>query len=299
MDADQFVPIVIIANFNQIKKLTNDIKLVTQVLRESPNVQVDLDGLKVRPNHTRCTVILREIPDNTTVEEVSNLFSGPTCPKMVSCEFAHNNSWYVTFDSDEDAQNAYKFLRETVREFKGHPIMARIKAKPMNRTTTYNKGGAGGAGGGQQAPGPQQPTGSFKPATTPVPGTPSSGLTPVTPPAWEFGSCPRLAWSAHDADTGRRKHRDGVHLHHGHPLHHAQHNPPAGRLRALHATHSVHSPAVSARHPGRGPWSPPDLPHLHPHNSAPAPAFLRPHAWRASPGGYRVAGSTSTSPQLS
>ena len=42
MDADQFVPIAIIANFNQIKKLTSDIKLVTMVLRESPNVQVGL-----------------------------------------------------------------------------------------------------------------------------------------------------------------------------------------------------------------------------------------------------------------
>ena len=70
MDSDQFVPIGIIANFNQIKELTNDIKLVTQVLRESPNVQVDVEGLKVRPNHTRCTVILREIPDNTPQEEV-------------------------------------------------------------------------------------------------------------------------------------------------------------------------------------------------------------------------------------
>ena len=70
MDADQFVPIAIIANFNQIKKLTNDIKLVTQVLRESPNVQVDNEGLKVRPNHTRCTVILREIPDGTPQDEV-------------------------------------------------------------------------------------------------------------------------------------------------------------------------------------------------------------------------------------
>jgi len=186
MDADQFVPIVIIANFNQIKKLTNDIKLVTQVLRESPNVQVDVDGLKVRPNHTRCTVILREIPDNTTVEEVSNLFSGPTCPKMVTCEFAHNNSWYVTFDSDEDAQNAYKFLRETVREFKGHPIMARIKAKPMNRTTV--RGGAAGAPGAPGTPGtpagasPGAVGGNFKQATTPVPGTPVTGMTPVTPP---------------------------------------------------------------------------------------------------------------------
>ena len=37
---------------------------------ESPNVVVDLDGLKVRPNHTRCTVILREIPDDTQIHEV-------------------------------------------------------------------------------------------------------------------------------------------------------------------------------------------------------------------------------------
>ena len=33
MDADQYVPIWTIANFNQIKKLTSDIALVTQVLR--------------------------------------------------------------------------------------------------------------------------------------------------------------------------------------------------------------------------------------------------------------------------
>ena len=40
MDGDQFVPIWTVANFNQIKKLTTDIKLITQVLKESPNVQV-------------------------------------------------------------------------------------------------------------------------------------------------------------------------------------------------------------------------------------------------------------------
>ncbi|KAJ8977888.1 hypothetical protein NQ317_010083 [Molorchus minor] len=133
MDNDQYVPIWTVANFNQVKKLTKDIKLITEVLRESPNVQVDEEGVKVRPNHKRCIVILREIPDSTPIEEVKNLFAGENCPRFISCEFAHNSSWYVTFESDEDAQRAYRYLREEVREFQGKPIMARIKAKPMNR----------------------------------------------------------------------------------------------------------------------------------------------------------------------
>lgn len=70
MDNDQYVPIWTVANFNQVKKLTKDLKLITEVLQESPNVQVDDEGLKVRPNHKRCIVILREIPDNTPLEDV-------------------------------------------------------------------------------------------------------------------------------------------------------------------------------------------------------------------------------------
>ena len=42
MDGDQYVPIWTVANFNQVKKLTTDIKLITDVLKESPNVQVSL-----------------------------------------------------------------------------------------------------------------------------------------------------------------------------------------------------------------------------------------------------------------
>lgn len=33
MDNDQYVPIWTVANFNQVKKLTKDIKLITEVLR--------------------------------------------------------------------------------------------------------------------------------------------------------------------------------------------------------------------------------------------------------------------------
>lgn len=135
MDSDQYVPIGTVANFNQIKRLTKNLSLIVDVLRESPNVQVDEAGEKVRPNHKRCVLILREIPESTPVKDIESLFEGEKCPQFLSCEFAHNSSWYVTFESDEDAQLAYRYLREEVRSFQGKPIMARIKAKPISRAS--------------------------------------------------------------------------------------------------------------------------------------------------------------------
>lgn len=138
MDGDQYVPIWTVANFNQVKKLTKDLDLVKNVMRESPNLQVDESGEKVRPNVKRCIVVLREIPESTPVEDVQALFSGENCPSCTRIDFAHNNYWYVQFDSEEDAQKAYRFLREEVKTFRGKPIMARIKAKPIHQSNNYN-----------------------------------------------------------------------------------------------------------------------------------------------------------------
>lgn len=46
------------------------LQLIIYYLIESPNVQVDDEGLKVRPNHKRCIVILREIPQTTPIEDI-------------------------------------------------------------------------------------------------------------------------------------------------------------------------------------------------------------------------------------
>lgn len=128
MDSDQFVPIWTIASMEGIKVLTTDMDLILDVLKSSPMVQVDEKGERVRPNHKRCIIILREVPETTPIEEVESLFKNENCPKVISVEFAHNNNWYITFQSDTDAQQAYKYLREEVKTFQGKPIMARIKA---------------------------------------------------------------------------------------------------------------------------------------------------------------------------
>lgn len=46
------------------------------------------------------------------------MFKNEECPKVVSCEFVHNSSWYITFESDDDAQKAYWYLRGVVKTFK-------------------------------------------------------------------------------------------------------------------------------------------------------------------------------------
>jgi la-related protein 4 len=151
MNSDMYFPITTVATLTTFKV---DLEVLVKTLRKSTSLSVNDNGTMVKPNFKiqRNTLILRDIPSSTKVEEVQAIFQGEGCPATTGIRPDIGDCWFVTFNSEEDALKALDFVRG--RTFQDAPVKARIKSENLLRsfTTYYPPAAAGDLGmkmGGQ------------------------------------------------------------------------------------------------------------------------------------------------------
>lgn len=156
MDDECYVSVDEIAKFNKIRTLTNDKHFIRHIIAQSDQLELDAaTGNKVRSvngrlggscqpkvahtaSHQRSVLILREVSPLATSEHIQGLFANkePLCAPCDKCESAGNQSWYVTFTNEDQAQRALQYLKTEVQVFMDRAIKARIKAHAIPRSNT-------------------------------------------------------------------------------------------------------------------------------------------------------------------
>ncbi|KAF9963461.1 La- protein 4 [Mortierella alpina] len=129
MNNEHWVPIITLAEFKKVKELTSSLQEVVDALRRSPVVTVDETGTMVKPitvDRPRTTLLLRELPEDTTEEEIAAVFVGAGCVAKSITKEVVGNMWFVEFDTAADALAMHNYTRG--RCIKGVPIAARIKS---------------------------------------------------------------------------------------------------------------------------------------------------------------------------
>ncbi|KAF9350749.1 La- protein 4 [Mortierella sp. AD094] len=131
MNADRWVSISVIAEFRKVKEITDDLQEVVSALRRSSVVLVDETGSMVKAitvDRPRTTLILRELPEDTTSEEIAGVFA-EACPAKSVKKESVGNMWFVEFETAEDALAMLMHTRG--KYLRGTPIAARLKSNTV------------------------------------------------------------------------------------------------------------------------------------------------------------------------
>ena len=125
MNDSGYVPLTTIAGFRKVKDLSTNMDDILEALRSSQSVIVDEANLLIKPAFVfeRKTIILRDVPADTTEEEVRALFNDLATVESVKAEFG--NTWFVVVDSEKSAVSAVEALRHSTLH--GAAVKARVK----------------------------------------------------------------------------------------------------------------------------------------------------------------------------
>ena len=94
MNDSGYVSLTTIAGFRKVRDLSTSMDDILEALKGAEGVVVDAANLLIKPAFAfeRKTIILRDVPEGTTEEEIRSLFEGLATVESLKAEFG--NTWY-------------------------------------------------------------------------------------------------------------------------------------------------------------------------------------------------------------
>jgi len=137
MNAQMYIPVGVLASHRNLTSVGTgvDSRTLLAAAQLSDKLGVDEDGLMIRPvlKPKRNTLILHDLPDGTTEEDLRELFNAlPGDESVCSLKPDVNKTAFVTFSTDEAAQNAALWLLS--QKLHGAELKCAIKSEHFLRS---------------------------------------------------------------------------------------------------------------------------------------------------------------------
>jgi hypothetical protein len=135
MNPQKYVPIDVICQFNKVRYLTTDRRLILTAMRHCSNLVLDSTETMVKPAHLkaeRTTLILRDVHPSVTVDDIQALFTNsdaPAQPTFIRPEV--DATWFLTFPSEDACVETCFWL--TTQTLKDQQVHCRVKSETVLR----------------------------------------------------------------------------------------------------------------------------------------------------------------------
>jgi len=135
MNPQMYIPVKVLLSHDKLIAVGATQESLAKAAANSTRLGIDDANTMVRPllKSKRNVVILRDIPEHTTEEEIRGIFNeSPYSSKIANIKAEVNNAWFVKFDLDEGTQEVVLWLRS--QQFKGKTVNASIKSEHFLRS---------------------------------------------------------------------------------------------------------------------------------------------------------------------
>jgi len=126
----QFLTIEHIKKLPFIRRKNVTDEIVLEALRNTKCLKLDESERFVIPQMkltTRTTLILRDLPEDVTIDDVKKLLTNKFCGKMKEIHPDVNKTWFVTFANEEACMKTAMWI-QTKCKFRGEKVNCRVKS---------------------------------------------------------------------------------------------------------------------------------------------------------------------------